>query len=161
VEFGEWDSDHREAAKKLGPATIMIDTIYAVGLFHKFITNTPLDDGRMRKYGFYWFGQPTLFNAPEIAKEVESAFTKMAQFFEDTELSYRVFVRFNPERGFGGGAFLRSFILEYDPFVELADGEMLSLLVHDMVHNWPHIEGSAHKITQDESTWYTECNHLP
>jgi hypothetical protein len=38
-------------------------------------------------------------------------------------------------RGFGGEAFLPSFILKYDPFVELADGEILFLLVHKMVHN--------------------------
>jgi predicted metalloprotease with PDZ domain len=106
-------------------------------------------------------GQPTLFNAPEIAKEVESVLTKMALIFEDTELSYRVVVRFNPVRGFGGGAFLRSFILEYDPFIELADGEMLSLLLHEMVHNWPCMEGPAHEVTQYEATWYNEGSHLP
>jgi len=133
--FGEWGSDHRKAAKRSGPATILIDTVYAVGPLYKFTTNTSLEDGRWREYGFYWFGQPTLFNAPEIAKEVESVLTKMALFFEDTELSYRVVVRFNPVHGFGGDAFLRSFILEYDPFIELADGEMLSLLLHEMVHN--------------------------
>jgi hypothetical protein len=64
-------------------------------------------------------------------------------------------------RGFGGEAFLPSFILEYNPFVELADGEILSLLVHEMVHNWPGMEGSTHGITQDKVTWYIEGNPLP
>jgi Flp pilus assembly protein TadG len=52
--FGEWGSDHRKAAKRSGPATILIDTVYTVGPLYKFTTNTSLEDGRMREYGFYW-----------------------------------------------------------------------------------------------------------
>jgi len=80
----------------------------------------------------------------------------MASFFGDNELSYRIVIRFNPVRGFGGTAFTRSFILEYDAIIEVEDGEMLSTLAHEMVHNWPRMEGGSGAHAEGESAWFSE-----
>lgn len=124
---------------KIGPLQLLSDSIYAVGPLKSY----PSPSSSLKEegyYGFYYFGTPPslVTAAGEINQQL---FPHMSKFFSDppsAENPYRVFVRnATPARGNGGTAFARSYMLEYDSTVEsLRPIEMMSLLSHEMVHNW-------------------------
>lgn len=77
----------------------------------------------------------------------------MADFFQDLNSSYRVFIRTAP-RGWGGSAFLGSYILEYsDTILDEADAEVTSLLAHEMVHSFTAM---SNEENGEENAWYRE-----
>lgn len=135
---------------------MLTETIYAVGKLRNYTTRRTLEDGRIREFGVFWFGQPSLFSPTELARVTEKTFTHMASFFGDNELFYRIVIRFNPIRGFGGTAFTRSFILEYDAIIVVEDGEIFSTLAHEMVHNRPRMEGGSSTDAEGETIWFSE-----
>lgn len=146
--------------ERIGPASILSNTIYAVGPLHSF---PPVGEGNENDYGYYWFG-----DAPNIVvkqgKSIEEVFRKMSTFFNDPPSPsnpYRVLVRrATPARGVGGEGFLRSFMFEYDSSVgNDAEDQLFSLFCHELVHNWPRLgyEADCDDDGSDPSTnWYSE-----
>ena len=149
-----------EPVKRIGPASLLANCIYAVGPIKSY----PAADGGQRDrndYAFYWFGNPPAI-ITSIAQPNKRLFRQMSTFFRDPGISpYRVFVRnASPARGFGGTAFVRSYMLEYDAAItSVSEDEIFLLLAHEMVHNWPLLGkkadagGSAEDI---ENNWYSE-----
>lgn len=83
----------------------------------------------------------------------------MSKFFHDTPSAsepYRIFVRREgPERGFGGSAFARSYVLCYDSITisDIRGWEIFSLLAHEIVENWPLLEGNTSDEFKGADRW--------
>lgn len=121
-----------------------MSSIYAVGPLKSYPAVPSKDD----YYGFYWLG-----DAPDLITEAgkinERLFPQMSNFFSDPpspDNPYRVFVRIaTPARGNGGGAFTRSYMLEYDATVRFEPPILMkTLLSHEMVHNWARMPYGKH-----------------
>lgn len=100
----------------------------------------------------YWFG-----DLPPILQRLRSfntdLYTPMADFFQDVDSSYRIFIR-TSLRGWGGSSFLVSYILEYsDSILEAAYDEVMSLLAHEMVHSFTSL---CNEDDGTENAWYFE-----
>ncbi|ATY65150.1 pdz dhr glgf [Cordyceps militaris] len=100
----------------------------------------------------YWFG-----NLPPVLQRLRgfntNLYTPMADFFQDLDGSYRVFIRTSP-RGWGGSSFLGSYILEYsDSISEAADEEVIGLLAHEMVHSFTAL---SNEDNGEENAWFVE-----
>lgn len=140
---------------KTGIVDILTTSTFMAGPIQKYTQKIALEYGVTETFGVYWFGSPRTFDIEQVARMSADLFAKMAQFFKDTEESYRIFVRFNPYRGFGGNGFLRSFVLEYDPYQTIEEDVLLYIFAHEMVHNWPLMEQEA-EGDSEEGAWYTE-----
>jgi predicted metalloprotease with PDZ domain len=106
-----------------------------------------------------WIGSPRIFDGEKLAKSLQDLYARMSDFFKDSETSYRIYARRRPFRGFGGSTFTRSFILEFSDGKaeeEIDEEELFYLLSHEMVHNWPRMEGPGKFIKEDEGTWFVE-----
>ncbi|HEV8195034.1 MAG TPA: hypothetical protein VGP87_00230, partial [Gemmatimonadales bacterium] len=121
-----------------GRADLLGNTYYAAGPMH---VSGPM----------YWFGTPP-FDATLVAGNIARFFGFVSRFFQDSGGSYRVFVRKNPYRSGGGTTLVRSFMFGYSDAVVPTPDELHALVAHEMVHNWPAMEG------EDESStsWYSE-----
>ncbi|OAR01066.1 hypothetical protein LLEC1_06731 [Akanthomyces lecanii] len=100
----------------------------------------------------YWFG-----NLPPVLQRLKSfntdLYTPMADFFQELDGSYRVFIRTAP-RGWGGSSFLGSYILEYsDTILEAADEEITHVLAHEMVHSFTAL---SNEDDGEENAWFIE-----
>ncbi len=100
----------------------------------------------------YWFG-----HLPPVLQRLKSFNTElyapMADFFQDLDGSYRVFIRTSP-RGWGGSSYLASYILEYsDSILEAADEEVMNLLAHEMVHSFTSLSSEDNG---EENAWFIE-----
>ncbi len=89
-----------------------------------------------------------------LAVREQQVVAKRASYIGTKAFSYRILVRFNPVRGFGGSAFTDSIMLEYDPWVEVTGDDLFRLLVREMVHDWAVMQSSGIRRLADESTWY-------
>lgn len=103
-------------------------------------------------FGIYWFGRPT-FDIDSVIDRLAELFKYMANFFQDENPIYRIFLRRDPfEKSGGGSGALRSFMSGYSAFGSVDVQQWYNILAHEMVHNWPymddHITGTG--------TWYTE-----
>jgi hypothetical protein len=141
--------------KKTGTTDILSLSNYIVGPINRYTSKIPRDNGLVQDFGMYWFGSPQSFDVQKLAEETKELFIGMAPFFEDTEDSYRVFIRFNQKRGFGGTGLYRSFVMEYDPWEEFDDLYLTFLLAHEMVHNWALME-MGDKREDEEGGFYVE-----
>lgn len=149
-----WTFGDGVKSSKTGTTEILSNTVFMVGPIQKYTRKIIPERGIAKDFGVYWYGNPKAFDIQNVASISEKIFVKMASLFEDTEDSYRIFVRFNPYRGFGGNGYFRSFVLEYDPFLVIDEDYLLYTLAHEMVHNWPMIQESENDSV--EGAWYTE-----
>jgi hypothetical protein len=149
-----WSFGDGIKSSKTGTTDVLSNTAFMVGPIQKYTRKITPEHGMAKDFGVYWYGNPKAFDIQNVASISENIFGEMAPLFEDTEDSYRIFVRFNPYRGFGGNGYLRSFVLEYDPYVVIDEDYLLYTLAHEMVHNWPLIQESEDDSV--EGAWYTE-----
>jgi hypothetical protein len=149
-----WSFGDGVKSSKTGTTNILSSAAFMVGPIQKYTRKITPEHGMAKDFGVYWYGNPKAFDIQNVASISEKIFGKMAPLFEDTEDSYRIFVRFNPYRGFGGNGYLRSFVLEYDPYVVIDEDYLLYTLAHEMVHNWILIQESEDDSV--EGAWYTE-----
>jgi len=149
----------------IASADALVNSVYMVGRqVHKWTTK------ELPGYGFYWLTEPPrhlLDDPTALAENISKLFPKMASYFDQIGSTYRVFLRESP-RGYGGSAFQWSFILEWDHGVRIGRSEddktgreddLYFLISHEMVHNWPTMEGPADGSEDANSTWYEEGEH--
>ena len=150
-----WSFGDGAKSSKTGAVDVLSKSNFMVGPINKYTRKITPEHGVSKDFGIYWFGNPRAFDIVKVARITSKLFEKMAPFFKDTKDSYRVFLRFNPYRGFGGSGFLRSFVLEYDPYLIIDEDDLLCLLTHEMVHNWPLMEQES-EGDSEEGAWYVE-----
>jgi hypothetical protein len=111
-------------------------------------------------YGFYWFGSDTPRKIVDIGPLGDKMFHFMSDKFEkDLQQPYRVFIRSsNPAPGFGGTAFSRSYVLEYDDMLDHVDQPYLIwLITHELVHEWLLMGEEEDGLANG---WYIEGENL-
>lgn len=101
-------------------------------------------------FALYWLSEPP-FDVARLAADTQAMYRAMASLFEDDGTTYRIFVRRNPYPSSGGSGWTRSFVFAYGSDGADADEQKL-LLTHEMVHNWPRLDGNDLSTT----AWYTE-----
>jgi hypothetical protein len=153
-----WSFGDGLSASLIATSDYLANTVYAVGPLRRYLDRISMDDGTTKIYGFYWFGEPSLFNAHLLAVTLRDLFAQMAPFFEDEDNSYRIFLRYHPFQGYGGTGQYRSFVMEYDSHIQVSEDSNFQLLAHEMVHNWPLLEGWDNP-TEDKGGWYTEGSY--
>ncbi|MGI6039225.1 MAG: hypothetical protein GX257_08865 [Clostridiales bacterium] len=113
--------------------------------------------GRMKSvedgdFGIYWFSEPP-FDMDKASNRIRDLYNYIAEFFEDEESVYRVFVRRDPfEKSGGGTALRRSFMFGYSAKVFPTVEDLQNMLAHEIVHNWPHIDDEPAGV----ATWFNE-----
>ena len=125
--------------KRVGPASILSDSVYMVGPINSNPT-IPLAETGSAYYGYYWFGDlpPNI----EVIKDIHEAFfSKVSGFFNDTPSTdnpYRHFVRnTSSSKSFGGTSFIRSHIFDYDEQIsQVHDYDLIRRMAYEMVHNF-------------------------
>lgn len=150
-----WSFGEGAKLSRTGTIDVLSKSNFMVGPVNKYMRKITPRHRVKEDFGVYWFGNPEAFDIVKVARTACELFEKMALFFEDTKDSYRIFLRFNPYRGFGGSGFLWSFVLEYDPYLIIDEDYLLYLLVHEMVHNWPIMEQEP-ESGSEEGAWYSE-----
>lgn len=149
-----------EPIHRIGSAHELQNTIYGVGLLKSVTGLGDLSD----VFGLYWLGDlpPTIAGFNQYG---ETMFKAMSKFWKDpwgSENPYRIFVRnAAPAKGYGGSAFLRSYMLEYDETIDnVTEDDLCRLLTHEMVHNWPHMgktPGEPDEVeAEEDGAWFTE-----
>lgn len=175
----EWDLS--EAAEQVvaawtlgdGPSTMyegtmgsLLRSVFAVGPLNNKTSQVSLPSGQVETFGVYWIGDPP-FDIEMLTKKLTHLFTGMASFFNDSGAMYKIFIRHSTAPSFGGTAFLRSFIFEYSSGLEITMEDSLSILAHEMVHNWPYLDlctpfpiSSSVSVfsgaCDDDRTWFNE-----
>ena len=150
-----WTFGDGPQASKSGTAEILTGSNFMVGPINSYRHKVRTSIGVEEDFGVYWFGTPPTFDITDIVEKCEKLFTVLAGFFLDTDVSYKIFLRFNPVKGFGGTGMLRSFVLEYDLITKPTAESILYLLTHEMIHNWPLMsakdgEAIARELFYDE-----------
>lgn len=142
-----WTYGEGSFVNRKGPVSSITNALYTVGPLNSITSpDSP-------NFGLYWFGTPP-FNTTDLGSTLQSLFSQMAPFFHDSVDSiYRIVIR-KSLRGFGGTAFERSFILEYDEAImrTLDNEDLFHLVAHEMVHNWPLLESAQ----ENAGAWYSE-----
>ena len=138
--YGEGD------ARITGKADMLSEAYYAAGSLKSF----PSDPSS--KYEMYWPDDPP-FDAQLVARNIYKFYTFASEFFHDEGSTYRVFVRRNPYHGGGGTTLTRSFMFGYSDDKIPKPDELHGLLAHEIVHNWPAMEGE-----HGDTAWYSEGN---
>jgi hypothetical protein len=140
------------AIEKVGPASILNDSVYMVGPIH---SNPPSPESQVDYYGYYWFGDLP----PNIAiiRDVHYAFfLKVSDFFDEPPSEnnpYRSFVRNSSQaKFFGGTSFVRSHILDYDDQIaQVRDYDLVRRIAYEMVHNFLGLS-----VTSPDIDWLFE-----
>lgn len=136
--FGEGD------VSVVKPAEELATTFYYAGP----VKSSPQDPSD--RFHMYWLSEPP-FDAPGAARMIDKLFDYVSAFFHDDGESYRVFIRRNPYPTGGGTALTRSFLFAYGTSKKLRADGLEGLIAHEMVHNWPTMEGD-----HSDTSWYTE-----
>lgn len=102
-------------------------------------------------FGIYWLAEPD-FDMEAIAGYTQKLYGGMQKFFQDPESIYRIFVRKDPYSHSGGSAMARSYMFGWNETEPVSLENKKSILAHEMVHNWPHLDDSDEEIT----SWYSE-----
>lgn len=134
--FGECDFT------KICPLETIRTSYFAFGHIHSITSG---------EFGFYWFGEPA-FDVAAIAEYTQKLYAVMAPFFHDTESVYRIFLRKDPYTHSGGTAQKRSYMCGFNDHEPVSVEAKKTILAHEMVHNWPHLNDEPYGIT----TWYSE-----
>jgi hypothetical protein len=127
-----------------GKAEMLSDAYYAAGPLKSFPSEVS------GNYAMYWLGEPS-FDAQLVAENIYKFYSFVSKFFHDEGSSYRVFVRKNPYHGGGGTTLTRSFMFGYSDDKVPKPDELQGLLAHEIVHNWPAMEGE-----HGDTAWYSE-----
>lgn len=132
----------------VAPANVLAFSYYATG---PVLSEPPQAD---TDFALYWLDEPK-FDIKALAAELTTLYGYMSEFFNDKGAPYRVFMRQNPYPAGGGTGLAQSFMFGVAN-EENSKGETPSLLLaHEIVHNWPRLNGSEpHALT----AWYTEGN---
>jgi hypothetical protein len=136
--FGEGDVD------VVKPAEELATSFYYAGSVKSY----PADPSA--RFHMYWLSQPP-FDAVSAARMINRLFDYTSNFFHDRREPYRVFIRRNPYAAGGGTALTRSFLFAYGAGKKTTKEELEGLIAHEMVHNWPTMEGD-----HADTSWYTE-----
>jgi hypothetical protein len=102
------------------------------------------------RFHMYWLSRPP-FDAVAAARMISKLFDYTSHFFHDRDEPCRVFVRRNPYAAGGGTALTRSFLFAYGTGKKTTKEELEGLIAHEMVHNWPTMDGD-----HADTSWYTE-----
>jgi hypothetical protein len=141
-----------EPVVKVGPASILNDSVYMVGKIQSNPTPLPRS---ISDHGYYWFGD--LLPNINVIKDIHRQFfLNVSEFFDDPPSEskpYRSFVRNNGKaRRMGGTSFKRSHIFDYDDQIPQAtDYDLVRHLSHEMVHNW-----LGPSVTENKIDWLFE-----
>lgn len=127
----------------VGPAQQVAFSYYAAGPVHRF----PEQPGR---FGIYWLADAP-FSMDALAERIFRLYSTMADFFDDRNSTYRVFIRQHPYRGQGGTGAARSFMFGYHPPSSPTVDALQELLAHEIAHNWPAMQGE-----HGDTAWYSE-----
>ena len=127
----------------VGPAQQIAFSYYAAGPLHRY----PEQPGQ---FGIYWLAEAP-FAMDALASRIFRLYSTMAEFFDDRNSTYRVFIRQHPYRGQGGTGAARSFMFGYHPPSNPSVDELQELLAHEIAHNWPAMQGE-----HGETAWYSE-----
>lgn len=127
---------------KICPLDTIRTSYFAFGHIHSITSG---------EFGFYWFGEPD-FDVAAIAEYTQKLYAVMAPFFHDTESVYRIFLRKDPYTHSGGTAQKRSYMCGFNDHEPVSVEAKKTILAHEMVHNWPHLNDEPYGIT----TWYSE-----
>ncbi|KAH8805223.1 hypothetical protein F5884DRAFT_835593 [Xylogone sp. PMI_703] len=177
-----WTFGEGLSVVKVGPATLLRDSVYAVGPirsyqhvssyqqsfclssdFNKEAENCGYAAQKEQSedyFGFYWFGSvPRRISG--LVPQTKQMFEKISYMFKDPPTQdnpYRIFIRrASPARGLGGSAFQRSYVLEYDTYIHsVSQEELLFLLLHEMIHNWLLMDDETNSPDGDNNGWYIE-----
>ncbi|KAL4900740.1 hypothetical protein BDW74DRAFT_182571 [Aspergillus multicolor] len=159
--FGEGPSPVR----KDGKSDVLANSVFMVGPVKSY-PNPGAEPGRdddasvgpaagsadASRANIYWFGSLP-GNLSRLNAYSTALFPKLAAFFRTVNASYRVFIR-RVVRGFGGGACLDSYVLEYDDNSwKETDHELISLFSHEMVHSFTMMGFEANGYNNG---WYVE-----
>lgn len=136
--FGEGD------VSVVQPAEELATSFYYAGPVKSY---PPDPNGR---FHMYWLSDPP-FNAVAAANMIGKLFDYVSKFFHDDNRPYRVFIRKNPYKEGGGTALTRSFLFAYGTGKKTTSEELEDLIGHEMVHNWPTLDGD-----HADTSWYTE-----
>ncbi|RFU28464.1 hypothetical protein B7463_g7895, partial [Scytalidium lignicola] len=125
--------------EKIGPASILSDSVYMVGPINSNPATTTTETSPPY-YGYYWFGDlpPNI----KVIKDIHEAFfLKVSEFFNDTPSPnnpYRHFVRnMSPSKSFRGTSFTRSHIFDYDDQIsQVQDYDLVRRMAYEMVHSF-------------------------
>src|SRR5215472_4354574 len=126
------------------PAEILAETYFYAGPVKSF------PQGGSDRFSMYWLSDPP-FQATAAAQTIQKLFAYASAFFHDTGEPYRVFIRKNPYAAGGGTALARSFLFAYGTKKPPTADELEDLIGHEMVHNWPTLDGD-----HADTSWYTE-----
>jgi hypothetical protein len=136
----------------LGPGNVVTD-IPAETLAYSYYAVGPLKSAQQTgdaTFGLYWLTDPP-FDVGALGTRIRSLYATMSQFFGDTTSTYRVFIRQNPYKGWGGTALAHSFMIGYNPAEKPSIDDLQGLLSHEMTHIWPALEGE-----HGDTAWYSE-----
>ncbi|KAI8184646.1 hypothetical protein K4K53_006833 [Colletotrichum sp. SAR 10_77] len=123
-----------------GPVTRLIQTYFIVGDVKGYPS---MPTGPNGKFGIYWL-EKTPFDIEQVGQYLQNLLSYSTKFWQDNSTDpYRVFIRINEEQragsvgtGAGGTALLRSFLFGYNRDTGLAQDRVITLLAHEMTHNW-------------------------
>ena len=128
-----------------GTPELLAFSYYAVGAVKTW--KPPLNDN----FEFHWIAEPN-FDIDAVAGRIFSLYEYFSVFFEDSKAPFKIFARRDPFKKSGGGTALAdSFMFGYSAEVIPTPDGMQTLMAHEMVHNWPHLDGEL-----VDSTWYAE-----
>ncbi|KAL4963221.1 peptidase M61 domain-containing protein [Aspergillus stella-maris] len=141
------------AVSRIGGVAEMINSVFMVGP----IVSYPDYEGKVAAAApgatIYWFGSLP-GNIRQLNAYSTKLFPRLAAFFRVPDSSYRVFIR-KAIRGFGGGACLDSYVLEYDDSSWKEDEDsLIALLSHEMIHSFTMM--GAEVANGYDNGWYIE-----
>ncbi|KAL4802538.1 hypothetical protein BDV18DRAFT_154227 [Aspergillus unguis] len=144
-----------DPVSKDGGPDVLANSVFMVGPVRSYPDCGPSpgnDNGDESRANIYWFGMLP-GNLDRLNAYNTALFPRLAAFFKTVDASYRVFIR-RVLRGFGGGACLGSYVLEYDENSwKETDQELIGLFSHEMVHSFTMMGFEANGYNNG---WYVE-----
>lgn len=151
-----WTFGDGPEAHTVGAKLTLRKSVFAVGPMKAISSRVTISTSHEATFGIYWFGDPP-FDVEALAEKLSPLFSGMANFFNDDETVYKIFIRRSTVRSYGGTAFSRSFIFEYYDRANVSAENAFDLLAHEMVHNWPYLDQcSVDNACIASRGWYLE-----
>jgi hypothetical protein len=89
-------------------------------------------------FGMYWLSDPPL-DVQVLGEQLQNLVPRMAEFFEDTEQLFRIFIQCNKYKCASGHGLHRGFVFSWTPLSPKDDDMVQEFLMHEIVHNWPRL----------------------